>query len=180
MREITEIIIHASATRPEWMAGNHIAAQIEEIRRWHKGRGWRDIGYHYIISRDGIVGEGRPVEQTGTHVRGHNTGTIGICLIGGHGSARDDHPLEHFTLKQMRALWDLVADLRKQYPAIERVTGHNQYANKACPGFYVPDHYSEAQTPVLPDVEPTPAKPKPNILAALIAAVTAFLKRFTK
>ena len=46
-------------------------------------RGTRDIGYHFVIQRNGEVDEGRPIEQTGAHVKGHNHDSIGICYIGG-------------------------------------------------------------------------------------------------
>jgi len=137
MRPISEIIIHCSATRPEWRAGSKTSAKVSEIRKWHKGRGWRDIGYHYIIDRDGTVATGRPVEQVGAHVKGHNTGTIGVCLIGGHGSSENDLFADNYTPEQEDALRGLLTDLGARY-GIDKVTGHNQYAAKACPGFNVP------------------------------------------
>lgn len=143
MRPITEIIIHCSATRPEWMERFPIAKKVEEIRRWHvQGRGWRDIGYHFLIDRDGRVAKGRPVDQVGAHVQGHNTGTIGVCLIGGHGSSERDKFSDHFTAAQEKALQKLLADLMKAHPDARRISGHNQYAAKACPGFNVPDWYA--------------------------------------
>jgi hypothetical protein len=113
------------------------AKKVEEITRWHvKDRGWRTIGYHYLIDRNGTVATGRPVEQVGAHVQGHNTGTIGVCLIGGHGSSETDQFAEHFTPAQDKALRHLLADLQHRYK-IGKVTGHNSYAAKACPGFNV-------------------------------------------
>jgi len=115
-----------------------ITRKAAEIRLWHvRDKGWRDIGYHYLIDRNGAVVTGRPVEQTGSHVKGRNTGTIGICLIGGHGADAADQFAEHFTPQQDAALRNHIADLRKKYGAIP-VNGHNQYAAKACPGFNVP------------------------------------------
>lgn len=81
MRDINEIIVHCTATRPDWWQGKSTSEKVDEIRRWHvEDRGWRDIGYHYLIDRDGTVAKGRPVEQVGAHCKGHNTGTIGISL----------------------------------------------------------------------------------------------------
>ena len=69
MREIDEIIIHATATNPSWMADKPVDDVVAEIRRWHvEERKWSDIGYHAVIHRDGAVGYGRPVERTGAHV----------------------------------------------------------------------------------------------------------------
>jgi N-acetylmuramoyl-L-alanine amidase len=148
VRPISEIIIHCTATRPEWRADDPTSAKVAEVRRWHvEDRGWKDIGYHFLIDRDGTVAKGRPLEQVGAHVQGHNTGTIGVSLIGGHGSSADDPFERHFTTKQDKALRKLIADLRKQFPAITKVTGHNQYANKACPGFQVSRWLAPTATP---------------------------------
>ena len=83
MRPINEIIIHCSATRPDWMSNQPSFAKVAEIRRWHmRDNGWKDIGYHFLIDRDGTVLRGRPLEQVGSHVRGKNNFTIGVCLLG--------------------------------------------------------------------------------------------------
>lgn len=182
MRPLTEIIVHCSATRAEWMASAGTLAKVDEIRRWHKrDRGWRDIGYHYLIDRDGTLAAGRPVDQVGAHVQGHNTGTIGICLIGGHGSSEKDAFADHFTPAQDKMLRKVLSDLMRTYPTIRKVSGHNQYAAKACPGFNVPSWYAAArataQKPVNSD--PTPIKPPPNsdakgngtIAAVIVAAI---------
>lgn len=137
MRPIKEIIIHASATKPEWMADRPTSEKVAEIRRWHMDRGWSDIGYHYVIDRDGTVADARPVSRTGAHVKGHNTGSIGICLIGGHGSDANDLPSEHFTAAQLSALRTHIDYLRAHHHGIKKVSGHNEYAAKACPGFRV-------------------------------------------
>lgn len=138
MRHLTEIIVHCSATRPTWFSGRNNEAQFREIKRWHtEDRGWSDIGYHYIIFRDGSVMAGRPLRRTGAHVKGKNKGTIGICLIGGHSSSETDKFRENFTPAQDRALRKLIKDLQTDYPSIRKVSGHNQYAAKACPGFKV-------------------------------------------
>ncbi|RVV99688.1 lysozyme [Mesobaculum littorinae] len=137
MRKITGIILHCTATRPEFMDGQTTATKADEIRRWHvEGNGWSDIGYHYLVDRDGTVATGRPIDRTGAHVRGHNTGTIGISLLGGHGSAETDAFAEHFTDRQDTALRTLLADLQDRFGAVP-ITGHNDYAAKACPGFNV-------------------------------------------
>lgn len=78
MRKIDEIILHCSAT-PEGREHD-----VEDIRRWHvDGRGWSDVGYHYIILLDGTVQAGRPVNIQGAHCKGQNKTTVGICYIGG-------------------------------------------------------------------------------------------------
>lgn len=133
---VTEIIVHCAATRPDWMAGRPIAEKVAEIRRWHLANGWRDIGYHWIIDRDGTTLAGRPETVIGSHTIGRNAGSIGICLIGGHGSAETDRFSDHFTHQQDITLRQMI-DAISLRTAIRKVSGHNDYAAKACPGFDV-------------------------------------------
>lgn len=137
MRKVTEIIIHCSATAPGWMAGLSVDEQAAEIDRWHKANGWSGIGYHYVVGRDGTIATGRDIELDGAHVAGRNTGTIGICLIGGRGSSATDQPEQHYTTEQLDAARDLVDSLRTRFGPVP-VTGHNQFSAKACPGFNAP------------------------------------------
>ena len=130
MRTISKIIIHCSAT-PE---GKDFT--VQQIRQWHmQGNGWRDIGYHYVIYRDGSIHEGRPVERAGAHTKGYNSHSIGICYIGGC-AADGKTPKDTRTEAQKAALIRLVAELKVIYPSAS-VHGHNQFANKACPSFNV-------------------------------------------
>lgn len=139
-RPISEIIIHCSATKPDWMAGRRTADKVAEIRRWHmQGNGWSDIGYHDLIDRDGTRARGRPIERIGAHVGGHNTGSAGVCLIGGDGSRENDPFEKNFTHPQEMALKAYIREMLALYPGITKISGHNQYDRKACPGFYVPD-----------------------------------------
>lgn len=138
MRHVDEIIVHCSATQPNWMHNSPLKAKVEEIRRWHKAKNWSDIGYHYLIDRDGTIMAGRPIERTGAHVKGHNTGTIGVCLLGGHGSSADDEFSDNFTIAQEKALRTFLAELKRRHLTVTKISGHNQYAAKACPGFNVP------------------------------------------
>ncbi len=134
---ITEIILHCADTRPDWMTGYAIAEKVAEIRRWHvQQRGWRDIGYHWIVDRDGVVAPGRRETEIGAHFEGHNRGTLGICLLGGFGASADDPFAKNFTQAQANATKRLIAEIKRR-TAIQLVSGHNDYATKACPGFRV-------------------------------------------
>lgn len=128
MRTIREIIIHCSAT----VAGRHVT--VKEITAWHRARGFRDIGYHYVVYLDGTVHAGRPVEQARAHCRGHNAHSIGVCYIGGLNSA--GRPCDTRTNAQKKALSALIAILKAQHPTAT-VHGHNEFARKACPCFDV-------------------------------------------
>ena len=132
--EITRIFLHCAATRPQWMENYPLERQVTEIRSWHLLKGWKDIGYHYIIGRQGRIAQGRPESQIGAHVKGQNRGSIGICLIGGHGSNSDDEATDHFTATQLDAARGLIEGLMRTYPKA-KLHGHNEFAARACPGF---------------------------------------------
>jgi N-acetylmuramoyl-L-alanine amidase len=177
VRPLSEIIVHCTATTANWWHDRKTSAKVAEIRLWHvRDRGWKDIGYHFLIDRDGTVTKGRPLEQVGAHVAGHNTGTIGISLFGGHGSNEKDRFDDHFTLAQDKALRALIADLRAKHPTITKVTGHNQYAAKACPGFSVPQWLADAA----PAPKPAPAAPEPVAVPVAPAKPEGVLARFLR
>lgn len=132
MRKITEIILHCSAT-PD---GKDFT--VEQIRDWHvNGNGWQDIGYHFVIYRDGSVHVGRPLALAGAHCKGHNAFSIGICYIGGC-AADGKTPKDTRTPAQRKAMHELVAYLQESFPGAT-VHCHNEFANKACPSFKLCD-----------------------------------------
>jgi N-acetylmuramoyl-L-alanine amidase len=131
MRRIDDIIIHCSYTTPE----QNIRAK--DIRQWHvQDNGWRDIGYHHVICRDGIDEPGRPHSQMGAGVQGHNRYSIHICMVGGARRLSDGsiEPDCNFTLLQWHGLAARIAELRKLYPEAV-VKGHRDFDNRACPTF---------------------------------------------
>lgn len=133
MRSISKIIIHCSAT-PE---GKNFS--VSEIRRWHLQRGFADIGYHFVIYRDGSVNIGRPLQKSGAHCSGHNKNSIGVCYIGG--VATDGKtPKDTRTSAQKDSLVRLITELRQQFPNAS-VHGHREFANKACPCFNASEEY---------------------------------------
>lgn len=128
-RRIDEILIHCAAT-PE---GQDFT--VKHIRQWHLARNFSDIGYHFVIYRDGSVHKGRPLAQVGAHCPGHNSHSIGICYIGGC-AADGKTPKDTRTPAQRAALCSLIKTLHADYPGIP-VHGHNEFAAKACPSFDV-------------------------------------------
>jgi len=138
MRAINEIVVHCTATRANWMIDKPAEDVVTELRRWHvEDNGWSDLGYHWVITRDGTVSAGRPEYRSGAHARGHNKNSIGVTLCGGRGGQEDDDFSDGFTPEQDKALRLLIKDLRAKYATIDRVAGHNEYAAKACPCFDV-------------------------------------------
>jgi len=136
MRKINKIIVHCSATRE----GQNV--DVDTIRRWHViERGWSDIGYHFVITLNGEVKEGRPLERSGAHCKGYNKSSIGICYVGGCDNGMN--PKDTRTEKQKEAIINLIKDLKVKYTKINKVTGHNVYASKACPCFDAVTEYKD-------------------------------------
>lgn len=135
MREIKQIIIHCADT-PD--GRNDTAA---DIRRWHKARGFNDIGYHYVIDLDGTIEPGRDVSVAGAHCTGQNATSIGICYIGGK-TADMKTAKDTRTEEQKAALLSLLKYLVRKYPGA-KIYGHKDFAPKACPCFDAKTEYEE-------------------------------------
>lgn len=133
MRKINKIIVHCTAT-PE---GRDVS--IDEVRRWHvEERGWRDVGYHFLVRLDGTIEEGRPIEMTGAHTRSHNWDSIGLAYAGGMSKDMTE-PKDTRTEAQKDALIDLICQLHDTYGGT--VYGHRDFSSKACPSFDAKKEY---------------------------------------
>lgn len=132
-RNIKEIIIHCSAT-PE--GKDFTTAQIKQ---WHLARGFSDIGYHYVIYRDGSIHTGRAESVSGAHCTGHNIISIGVCYIGGVASDGKT-PKDTRTDAQKAALVKLLKQLKAKYPQA-KIYPHYKFAAKACPCFNAEEEY---------------------------------------
>lgn len=114
-RVIKELIVHCTASQ-EW-----VDLTVDQIRSMHKKNGWSDIGYHYVIYRDGSIHNGRNVNISGAHCEGHNSISIGIVYVGGldkNGKAKDTR-----TDAQKASLTSLLKNLKKLYPNA-KIMGH--------------------------------------------------------
>lgn len=127
-KETNSIFVHCSATKPsmDW--------SVREIRQSHKERGFLDIGYHFVIRRDGTVEPGRDVDVVGAHVQGYNHDSVGVCLVGGIDDAGKFKA--NFTPIQMERLRSLLVTLQGQYKGA-KIRAHHSVAAKACPSFDV-------------------------------------------
>jgi N-acetylmuramoyl-L-alanine amidase len=128
--KVRYVVVHCSASAPSVYVDRNV------IDRWHRARGFLSIGYHFVIKRDGIVEVGRPVDQIGAHVEGHNHESVGVCLAGG--VDEKGKSVNNFTPEQMNALRALVAGLITNFPGAT-VQGHRDFPNvaKDCPCFDV-------------------------------------------
>ena len=133
-RTIKELIVHCSAT-PE---GKDYS--VDTIRQWHLQRGFSDIGYHYVIYRDGSIHIGRDESIIGAHCTGHNTNSIGVCYIGGCASDGKT-PKDTRTTEQKQSLVKLLKELKTKYPKAS-IHGHRDFSSKACPSFDATKEYS--------------------------------------
>jgi N-acetylmuramoyl-L-alanine amidase len=132
-RNITEIIVHCSAT-PQ---GRDVSAA--DIDRWHRQRGFACIGYHYVVRLDGSVETGRCESKIGAHCLGHNANSIGVCYIGGCDA--NMNPKDTRTAAQKSALTSLLRTLRNRYPKA-KIHAHRDFAAKACPSFDATAEYA--------------------------------------
>ena len=129
MRIIDTIVVHCSATRPTMDIG------ADEIRNWHvNDNGWNDIGYHYVIRRNGMIEKGRNESVVGAHAKGYNANSIGICLVGG--ITRSGKSDANFDFNQYTSLRTLIDDIRQRYE-IGATFGHRDISEKDCPCFDV-------------------------------------------
>ncbi|MBL4929330.1 N-acetylmuramoyl-L-alanine amidase [Fuscibacter oryzae] len=134
---VTEICLHTSATSATWWQGKSAGQMRDEIRIWHtRDRGWNDIGYHYVIAPDGTVAVGRPLSVVPAQVEGHNRGVIGICMVPIKDVTKISRFEDWYTPAQRDSVERLIRDIRKM-AAIKKISGHNEYAAKLCPGFKV-------------------------------------------
>ena len=135
MRDLNRIILHCSATRE----GKDFS--VDTIRGWHvNGRGWSDIGYHWVIRLDGSIEVGRPLEKSGAHTKGHNKDSVGVCYIGGCDA--DGKPKDTMNPEQEKAWRMIVLSLRTLYGDLT-IHGHNEFAKKACPSFIVKEKFAD-------------------------------------
>ena len=151
MREIKSVILHCTATPADR------ALTVKEIRRWHvEGRGWADIGYHFVIHQDGTIEKGRHIDKIGAHTWGNNYGSIGVAYCGGvvkkvkksldkekPKSKTKLVPKDTMTKEQQASFRNLFEILEVMFGEL-KLTGHNDHnKGKACPSFNMRDKFGD-------------------------------------
>ena len=100
---------------------------VVTITAWHRARGFKNIGYHYYITKEGSVFKGRPDTEAGAHCKGYNENSIGICLGG----------KDYFTEAQFTACANLCKKLMDEHNiTIMDILPHRAFnPEKTCPNF---------------------------------------------
>lgn len=147
------ITVHCSATKPS------VFVDRDVIDRWHRSppNGWLEIGYHFVIKRDGTVQTGRAITKVGAHVLNQNVGNVGICLAGGL-NEKTGKPEDNYTDEQKHALALLLHQLVDQYGIDpDNILGHRDWPKvaKECPCFDTREWVAECVFPkVIPPIPP--------------------------
>jgi len=135
----TKMAIHHTVTPPSSAGG--YASRIRGMQAYHMDvRGWCDIGYHYLVSQDGSLWEGRPIKHRGAHVANHNSGNIGISFVGCFQSGSCSSmgnivPSESSLIAGSK----LITALSSQYgipQSPDKIKGHQEHSGAwtSCPG----------------------------------------------
>lgn len=129
MLPIRHITVHHDGMEPFYATDSRATAiRLEKIRMAHRGKGWGDIGYHFIVDRDGRVWQGRPLNWQGAHVKDHNEGNIGVVALGNFDRQTPSAP-------QIASLNRQITALMRQYRvSIANVKTHQELGPTACPG----------------------------------------------
>lgn len=99
---------------------------VKSIHDQHIKQGWSGIGYHYYIRKDGKIYQGRPIYYVGSHCKGNNSCSVGICL---EGNFQKEKPTE----AQLKSARELIPHIKKMLPNIKRVVNHRDLFPTACP-----------------------------------------------
>jgi len=125
--DVKYLVLHCSATRCNQ------DYPVEHLRRDHKARGFRDIGYHFYIRKDGTKTQHRMLLEVGAHARPYNRCSIGICYEGG--LDEQGKPCNTMTPQQKERITDLLINLHKLFPKA-KIVGHRDLPGttpKECP-----------------------------------------------
>lgn len=144
MGKVRYIVWHTAA---HGVGGKDHDTNIDQVRSWHKDRGWKDVGYHFLVRKDGTIQRGRKLDddnvlesdEIGTHVYGINSESVGICFSG-HGD------ISPHTVAQRIAGLELTRRLMQQFGvSVENVIGHREINRLVAEGLY-PANYRTSKT----------------------------------
>ncbi len=128
-RSIQYIVVHCSATRA------NIPFTEKQLLQCHLQRGFKKIGYHFYVTRDGVLHHTRPMKEMGAHALGFNLHSLAICYEGG--LDEDGKPADTRTPLQKETLLRILGELKLLFPQA-KIVGHYQLSadiRKSCPCF---------------------------------------------
>lgn len=117
MRNIKNLVVHCSAG-----FGN-----VDSMKAWWRKLGWKTDGYHYVIDLDGTIIPLVPEDKISNGVKGHNSGAINICYIGGVNRKDYSKAEDTRTPEQKTSLEKLLTELKKKYPQAQ-IKGHRDFS----------------------------------------------------
>ena len=158
--------IHHTFTPPA-SSGSYLK-RVKSVQAYHMdGRGWCDVGYHFLITQDGKVYEGRPIKFRGAHVANQNTGNVGISYVGCFqpGECSSVGGTQTPTEAMIQSGGNLVGAISKRYGISvnhSRVRGHREHsgASTTCPGNHLVNRFDDifaiakGSTPAPPPADP--------------------------
>lgn len=136
-RSIQYLVVHCSATRV------NIPFTEKQLLQCHLQRGFKCIGYHFYVTKDGVLHQTRPMSEIGAHALGFNLHSLGICYEGGLNE--DGKPADTRTGLQKETLRRALGELKMLFPGA-KIVGHYQLSanvHKACPCFDARAEYSQ-------------------------------------
>jgi N-acetylmuramoyl-L-alanine amidase len=123
-RFVYVVFLHCTAYPHQDLVGKEL---VEAVRSWHLDRGFSDIGYHYLIDKNGTLLEGRNLEKTPAAQKGYNSNSIAICL--------DGLFEDQFNVLQFDTLRKISYEINEVYNYDMLFRGHCEVSNKTCPVF---------------------------------------------
>lgn len=146
MRKIERIFVHCTASAQSW--------GVKELWAEFKQKGWKNPGYHYVVSADGVVHQMLSVEEVSNGVQGYNSTAINVAYVGGIYKANNTFgrvvwkPTDNRTAEQRMSLRKLLTILKKKYPDA-KIMGHRSIWGedkpdrwkKSCPCFNAVEEY---------------------------------------
>ena len=136
-RRIEYLVVHCSATRA------NIPFTEKQLLACHLARGFRGIGYHFYVTKDGVLHETRPMSEVGAHALGFNLHSIAVCYEGGLDET--GKPADTRTPQQRETLRRVLGELKALFPQA-RIVGHYELSadvHKACPCYKASEEYKD-------------------------------------
>lgn len=117
MRNIKYIAVHCTA------GSQH--ATVSDLMAGFRRLGWKNPGYHYVVTADGKIHQLLDEDKVSNGVKGYNHVTVNVAYTGGidaNGNAVDNR-----TAEQKKTLLQLLKLLRKRYPNAV-IQGHRDFS----------------------------------------------------